>query len=53
MKSELIILAVRALYSAGMRDIIIRAINDPEESWDDSVLALLDALLLTPGHQHK
>ena len=44
----MVVLIVKALYAAGMRDVIIRAINNPEESWDDNVLKLLD-ILLSPG----
>ncbi|MBL0717069.1 MAG: hypothetical protein JJV89_03365 [Desulfosarcina sp.] len=45
MKTELIILMLKSLYQAGLRNLIIKAIDDPEEVWDDSVLTLLDALL--------
>jgi len=30
------------LYKHILRDILIKAIDDPEEEWDDAVLAVLD-----------
>jgi len=41
----MIILIIKALYKAGLRDVIVRAIANPEERWDDTVLNILDILL--------
>ncbi|PXF50264.1 MAG: hypothetical protein C4B57_12215 [Deltaproteobacteria bacterium] len=45
MKAELIMHMIGALYGAGLRDLLIQAIDDPEKVWDDAVVRALDALL--------
>jgi len=45
MKAELIMHMIGALYGAGLRDLLIEAIDDPEKVWDDAIVRALDALL--------
>ena len=45
MKSEMAILILKVLYKAGIRNLILKAINDPEEHWDDAVIEVLDLLM--------
>lgn len=45
MKSEMVILILKVLYKAGIRNLILKAINDPEEHWDDAVIEVLDLLM--------
>lgn len=45
MKEKLIILNIKTLYKSGLRNLLIKAIADPEEKWDDHALQLLDFLM--------
>lgn len=45
MSPKIIILIVGFLYRLVLRDLLLKAIDDPDEEWDDTVLALLDGLL--------
>jgi len=45
MKAAIIVHMVKVLYGAGLRDLLVQAINDPEKGWDDAIIAALDALL--------
>jgi len=45
MKAEMVMNMVGALYRAGLRDLLVQAIDDPEKIWDDAVVRALDALL--------
>ena len=45
MKSEIIIRLIKILYQAGLRELVIKAIDNPDESWDDTILLILDTLL--------
>ncbi len=45
MSPKLILLIVSFLYRIVLRDLLVKAIADPDEEWDDEVLALIDNLL--------
>ena len=45
MKAEMVMNMVGALYRAGLRDLLVQAIDDPKKVWDDAVVRALDALL--------
>ena len=45
MKADMIIHAIDSLYRAGLRDLLVEAIDDPKREWDDTVVHVLDALL--------
>jgi len=36
---------VRIIYRVFLREMIKKAINDPDETWDDMVLKILDAVM--------
>jgi len=45
MKASIIVYMIKTLYGAGLRDLLVQAINDPEKKWDDAIVCALDALL--------
>ena len=45
MKADVIIHMIGVLYGAGLRNLLIEAIDDPEKEWDDMVVHVLDVLL--------
>jgi len=53
MKAAIIVHMVKTLYNAGLRDLLVQAINDPQKGWDDAVIATLDALLGYNGEKGK
>ena len=44
MKLTAIITILRMAYKMILRDLLVNAINDPEQEWDDIVLKMLDSL---------
>ena len=44
MKAEAILTLARMAYRTILRDLLVKAIDDPEKEWDDLVLKMLDAL---------
>ena len=53
MKAELVMHMIGALYRAGLRDLLVQAIDDPEKVWDDAVVRALDALLGYDGGEKE
>ena len=51
MKASIIVYMIKTLYGAGLRDLLVQAINDPQKGWDDAVVAALDALLGYNGEE--
>lgn len=51
MKAAIIVNMIKVLYGAGLRDLLIQAINDPQKGWDDAIVAALDALLGYDGEK--
>ena len=52
MKFNMIYSMICLLYAKAWRDVLIEAVDDPDEVWDDALLASIDALLgyvPTPG----
>lgn len=45
MKAAIIVHMIKVLYGAGLRELLVQAINDPKKGWDDAIIAALDALL--------
>jgi len=45
MKADVIMHMIGALYRAGLRDLLIEAIDNPEKEWDDMIVHVLDVLL--------
>lgn len=43
-KYLLIYAFIKGLYNHGLRDVIVSLVDDPEEDWDDAMLAILDAM---------
>lgn len=50
MKIAIILKIVGVLYKAGLREIIIKFIDDPENKWDEVVIKALDELF---GYSEK
>lgn len=44
MKVIMILKIVGILYKAGLREILIKYIDDPENEWDDALIRALDEL---------
>ena len=42
MKAMLILAMVKALYNNGLRNLLIKFIDDPENIWDDQLIKALD-----------
>lgn len=42
MKVTIIIKIVSILYSHGLRDLLVKYIDDPDNVWDDKLIAALD-----------
>jgi len=53
MKAAIIVHMIKTLYNAGLRDLLVQAINDPQKGWDNAVIAALDALLGYNGEKGK
>ena len=44
MKISIILKVASMLYSSIFRDLLIKAIDDPDEEWDDAVLHICDSI---------
>lgn len=48
MKVAIILKLVGVLYRKGLRDLLIRYINDPENEWDEALIMALDDFFKYP-----
>lgn len=42
MKTNIVLEVLGVVYSKVIRDLLVKAINDPDKTWDDTLIALLD-----------
>ncbi|MHA1867353.1 MAG: hypothetical protein ACTSXD_04750 [Candidatus Heimdallarchaeaceae archaeon] len=43
-KEAVIIMMLKMLYSSFLRDILVKAVENPDETWDDHLLRICDKL---------